>query len=61
MCSTAKLLKGEGGMMYCECPKCEEIVYVYENDASGKTSDGDKEYFVRCDECGTWFNTSLGY
>lgn len=59
--SNAFLNKGKDGMMYCKCPKCGEVVYVYETDVHGTLEDGTKEYLVRCDDCGTWFNTSVEY
>lgn len=55
------LVKGKDGMMYCKCPKCGDVVYVYETDEKRTLEDGNKEYFVRCDDCGTWFNTSVEY
>jgi len=62
MCSDAFLYKGATpGMMYCRCPKCGEIVYVFPNDLSGKTEDGANEYFVKCEDCGNWFNASVDY
>lgn len=61
MSSNAFLVKSGDGMMYCICPKCGEVVYVCENDRSKVLEDGVDEYFVRCDECGNWFNTSTEY
>lgn len=55
------LYQGENGMLYCVCPKCGEVVYVSENDKSGTLEDGVNNYFVRCDDCGMWFNTSTDY
>lgn len=61
MASNAFLNKGKDGIMYCKCPKCGEIVYVYQSEVSGKTYDGQDEYLVKCDDCGTWFNASVDY
>ena len=57
MFSNAFLYKEKNGIMHCECPECSETVFVCENDRNGKTP----EYFVRCDECGNWFNASTDY
>ena len=61
MCSDAFLYKGTTGIMHCKCPKCGEIVYVFPNDLSGKTADGANKYFVKCEDCGNWFNASTDY
>ena len=61
MSSDAFLYKGDRGVMYCTCPKCGETVLVYPEDVSGTTIDGATEYFVRCDDCGNWFNASVDY
>lgn len=57
MISNAFLYKEKNGIMHCECPECSETVFVCENDRNGKAP----EYFVRCDECGNWFNASTDY
>jgi uncharacterized C2H2 Zn-finger protein len=59
--SNAFLNKTKDGMMYCKCPKCGEVVYVYAENLSGTTSEGSNEYLVRCDDCGTWFNASVDF
>ena len=62
MGSTSKLIKTEMGSMYCDCPYCEERVPVYDDyDLFEVLEDGEKKYFVRCDECGQWFETSIDF
>lgn len=62
MGSTSKLIKTETGMMYCDCPYCDEKVPVYDDyDLFEVLEDGVKKYFVRCDNCGQWFETSIDF
>ncbi len=61
MGSDAFLYYGKEGMMYSKCPKCGEIVPVYQQDISGTTTEGANEYFIRCDDCGYWFHASTDY
>jgi uncharacterized C2H2 Zn-finger protein len=55
------LYREKNGLMHCVCPKCGEAVYVSENDRNGTLEDGASNYFVRCDDCGMWFNASTEY
>ena len=55
------LYREENGVMHCVCPKCGEIVCVCENDRKGTLKDGASNYFVRCDDCGMWFNASTEF
>jgi DNA-directed RNA polymerase subunit M/transcription elongation factor TFIIS len=55
------LYNSKGGLMHCTCPKCGEDVCVCENDRNGTLETGATVYFVRCDDCGMWFNASVDY
>ena len=63
MSMVAKLFKGDmDDRWQCWCPACGESVYVdLKNDFNQTMDNGDKEYSVRCPECGQAFYTAESY